>query len=206
MGTGDGLFIYNSARTDLSTFFIGIDANVRPLQKISEKIYRKPARGGLANVLFVQSAVETLPSELDGIADQIYVNFPWGSLLHGVVTGDEIVLRNLRRLCAPGASLRVVIGLDVERDRSEIERLRLPPFNVDYFKSVLPARYARIGLEIIKTEKVAAASLSEPKTSWARRLKAGHNRSFIRIQARALKRFAGTAGVSPAMSAEREQT
>ena len=54
VGTGDGLFVYNSARRNPDRLFIGIDANSRPLQKISERIHRKPAKGGLPNVLFLQ--------------------------------------------------------------------------------------------------------------------------------------------------------
>ena len=58
IGTGDGFFVYNSARQNPKKFYIGIDANSRPLEKISEKIHRRASKGGLPNVLFIQSAVE----------------------------------------------------------------------------------------------------------------------------------------------------
>jgi hypothetical protein len=61
------------------------------------------------------------------VADEVHIHFPWGSLLRAVATGDEVVLRDLRRLCAPGALVEIVIGLDPERDRSEIEALGLTP-------------------------------------------------------------------------------
>ena len=48
IGTGDGRFVYQSARRNPNKFYIGIDPNTRPLTKISEKIHRKPAKGGLA--------------------------------------------------------------------------------------------------------------------------------------------------------------
>jgi 16S rRNA (adenine(1408)-N(1))-methyltransferase len=131
--------------------------------------------------------VETLPSELDGIATEIHVNFPWGSLLRAVAGGDEIVLRNLRQLCAADALLTVVLGLDVERDRSELDRLALPSLDVDYLRLILPTKYARAGFEIVRTETLAHADVAELKSSWARRLKAGPNRSFIRIVARAVE-------------------
>ena len=81
IGTGDGFFVSECARQNPRKFYIGIDANTRPLEKISEKIHRKPSKGGLPNVLFLQAAVEDLPSELDGVADEVHVHFPWGSLL-----------------------------------------------------------------------------------------------------------------------------
>ena len=68
IGTGDGLFVYQSARQNPKKFYIGVDANPRALEKVSEKVHRKPAKGGLANVLFLQAAVEDLPTELDGVA------------------------------------------------------------------------------------------------------------------------------------------
>jgi 16S rRNA (adenine(1408)-N(1))-methyltransferase len=117
------MFVYKCAQQDPRRFFIGIDANRRPLEKISEKIHRKPAKGGLSNLLFVQAAVEDLPLELAGLASEVYVQLPWGSLLRGVVAGEEIVMRNLRRMCSPGARLEVTLGLDPDRDKGEWNRL-----------------------------------------------------------------------------------
>ena len=76
--------------------------------------------------------LKILPSELNGVADEVHVHFPWGSLLRAVATGEIAVLRNLRRICAPGALLEVVIGLDPERDQSEIERLGLTPLSIEF--------------------------------------------------------------------------
>ena len=185
MGTGDGLFLYNCARHDSQTFFIGIDANRRPLEKVSHKIYRKPAKGGLPNLLFLQASADSLPDELTGKASEVHVNFPWGSLLRAVATGDESVLRNLRRICASDALLKVLIGLDPERDRSEIERLALPALSTDYVNGILVTKYRNAAFEIVETESLSSSSLWELHTSWARRLQSS-NRSFMRITARAI--------------------
>ena len=186
VGTGDGLFVYHSAREDPQTFFIGIDANSRPLQKISEKTHRKPSKGGLSNALFAQAAVETLPSELEGIATEVYVNFPWGSLLRVVATGEESVLRNLRGICSSNARLRVFLGLDVERDRAEIERLGLPGLSADYVMAALVPKYREAGFEIVEVQSLATAALDELHTSWSRRLQYGSTRSFLSIVAQAV--------------------
>lgn len=140
----------------------------------------------MPNILFAQSAVETIPDELEGVANEVYINFPWGSLLRAVVIGDESVLRKLRRICAPNALLRVVVGLDDERDRAEIDRLKLPPLSPDYVNVRLVAKYRKAGFEIIETVSLPPAALPELHTSWARRLQRGSNRSFIRIIARAI--------------------
>lgn len=185
IGTGDGLFVYKSAQQDPQTFFIGIDANGRPLQKISEKVYRRPARGGLPNVLFVQSAVESLPEELRGIATEVQVQFPWGSLLRGVASGDQLVMRNLRSICAPTARLQVTIGLDPERDRCEWDRLGLPEISKDYIFTILAERYQRAGFSIIEVKAGPLSGLTQVPTSWGRRLQESTSRSLVSITAEA---------------------
>lgn len=185
IGTGDGLFVYQCARRNQKKFYIGIDANPRPLEKISEKIHRKPSKGGLPNVIFIQSAVEELPSELDGVADEVHVHFPWGSLLRAVATGNQAVLLNLRRICSSEALLEVVIGLDPERDRSEIERLGLQSISLEYIDSTLAAHYRKAGFEILERGMLSPSEWPKIQTSWAKRLKGNVGRSLIYIIARA---------------------
>ena len=186
IGTGDGRFVYQSARQNPNKFYIGIDPNVRPLEKISEKIHRKPAKGGAPNVLFIQSAVEDLPAELDGVADEVHVHLPWGSLLRAVATGDAGVLRNVRRICSPGALLEVVLGLDPNRDRSEIERLALPQFTLDYIDNRLISEYRSAGFEIFERGILPADQWPEFNTSWAKRLQGNEQRSITYLIARSI--------------------
>lgn len=186
LGTGDGLFVYQSARENPEKLYIGIDANTRPLEKVSEKVHKKPAKGGLPNVLFLQAAVEDLPPELYGIADEVHVHFPWGSLLQAVAGVEREALRNIRRICNEGALLEVVIGLDAERDRTEIERLKLPHLTIEHIDSVLAAQYRDAGFEVCERGMIPPSRWPELKTSWARRLKGNTNRTLAFIIARAL--------------------
>ncbi len=184
IGTGDGRFVYQCAREHPDRFYIGVDAQAKALKKISEKIHRKPAKGGLPNVLFVQAAVENLPSELDGVADEVHVHFPWGSLLRAVATGDEEVLRGLRRICAPGAWLEIIIGLDPERDRAEIERLGLPSLSEEFLKNVLAPRYQAMGFEVVEHGMIPASEWPQLQTAWAQRLRGNAGRSLSYLIAR----------------------
>ena len=183
IGTGDGRFVYQSARRNPNKFYIGIDPNTRPLEKISEKIHRKPAKGGAPNVLFIQSAVEDLPAELDGIANEVHVHFPWGSLLRAVALGDVSVLRNLRRLCAVAGLLEIVIGIDPARDQSEIERLGITPLTLEFIDGVLADNYRAAGFEIV--ERGILTSSQPLDTSWAKRLQGNEQRRITYIVARA---------------------
>lgn len=184
IGTGDGLFVYQSARQNPNKFYIGIDASARPLAKISEKIHRSPAKGGVPNVLFIQAALEDLPADLDGIADEVHIHFPWGSLLRAVATGDEKALAGLRRISAPGAVLEVIIGLDPERDRAEIERLGLQPLASEYIEAELRPRYIAAGFAQVQSGVLAEAEWARLATSWAKRLGGNAGRAVLYIIAR----------------------
>ena len=179
IGTGDGRFVYRSAQLNPNKFYIGIDANAKPLEKIAMKATRKPAKGGLPNVLFVQAAVESLPEEFEAAADEIHIHFPWGSLLRAVALGDKDVLQSLRRVCAPECLVEIVIGIDEERDKSEIERLELPPLSAHYLEKVLIPKYEAAGFEILKKGVLNPSEWSEFETSWARRLQGGSNRRVV---------------------------
>lgn len=186
IGTGDGLFVYECARANPNKFYIGIDANPRPLEKVSEKIHRNPGKRGLPNVLFLQAAIEDLPSELDEVADEVHIHFPWGSLLRVVAAGDEAGLHNLRRICSPEGVLEIIIGLDPERDRSEIERLGLKLFSTDYVDQELNPRYQAAGFEILEGGVLAQSEWARLQTSWAKRLRGNKARMLIYIVAQAI--------------------
>ncbi|HEY8562229.1 MAG TPA: class I SAM-dependent methyltransferase [Pyrinomonadaceae bacterium] len=179
IGTGDGRFVYRSAQANPNKFFIGIDANAKPLEKISMKATRKPAKGGLANVLFIQAAIENLPAELNDTANEIHIHFPWGSLLRAVATGDEHALFSLRRICAPECALEIIVGIDEARDRTEIERLGIPNLSDRYLRETLIPKYERAGFETLEFGFLAAGEWSRLETSWARRLRTNDNRRCV---------------------------
>ena len=72
-------------------------------------------------------------------------------------------MRNLRRVCAEGALLEVVIGIDPIRDKTEIERLGIKP---EFIDDVLVENYRAAGFEIVET----GLSSQTLDTSWAKRL------------------------------------
>jgi 16S rRNA (adenine(1408)-N(1))-methyltransferase len=176
IGTGDGRFVSRMAAENPDKFFVGIDANAKPLEKPSMKATRKPAKGGLPNALFVQAAVEDLPEEFDDTADEIHIHFPWGSLLRAVCLGDPPVLSSLFRISAPECLLEIVIGIDPERDATEIERLEIPALDHAYIKEVLIPKYVAAGFEFVESGVMSADEWSCIETSWAKKLQGGDKR------------------------------
>lgn len=186
IGTGDGRFVSAAARANPNKFFIGIDANTKPLEKPSMKATRKPAKGGLPNVLFVRATVEDLPEELDGIANEIHVHFPWGSLLGAVARGDEAILGSLRRLAASDCLLEIVIGVDAGRDAGELARLGIPDLSLTYIRGELIPKYQQAAFKIVDHGVLESTDWTRLETSWARKLQGNHNRTVLFLVFRAI--------------------
>jgi len=87
LGTGDGRFTHYMAEQHPCSFFIGVDACRENLRANS---HRK-----LPNALFVIASAQSLPNELNGLISHITINFPWGSLLESLLTGDTRLMNSL---------------------------------------------------------------------------------------------------------------
>ena len=178
LGTGDGRYVTHLAAALPRWLVVGVDACREPLRERSRKAG--------PNTLFVVANALALPAELDGIAHRVSINFPWGSLLRAVATGDRPVLQNLRQACSPGALLEVIIGLDPERDRTEVLRLGLEPMTVAYIDSTLKPRYREAGFEMRDRGVLPDEAWPRLQTTWAKRLRGNASRSVFRLVARAV--------------------
>lgn len=181
VGTGDGRFAYRWAHDHPDTFCIGLDPVAEAMREMSWKSARKPARGGLPNVMYVVASIEDPPSDLTQIADRLFVNYPWGSLLRAFVVPDDRLLRCVMSLGRPGTPVTVLLNASVFEDSSYMERLGLPPFDLEAVEARLKPSLKRIGVEILDSS-CPAGELPYP-TRWERRLVAGSKRRTMRIEA-----------------------
>ena len=108
VGAGDGHATIRLARTEPRSLAIALDASLDRMRD-GACIAQKQR---LANALFVVSSIEDAPRTLDGIADAITINFPWGSLLRGVVHAEASVVHPLARIAKPGAELRMLLSVE----------------------------------------------------------------------------------------------
>jgi 16S rRNA (adenine(1408)-N(1))-methyltransferase len=186
IGTGDGRFVYQMARKNPNRLYIGIDASSEALVKTSEKIYRNPKHGGAKNALFLQARVEALPPELHGIADEVHVHFPWGSLLGGLLKPVEDVLRSIRSVCKDQALLEIITSIDEKRDANELKRLGIePPINDQYVDDFLTPHFERSGFKITEHGVLPPDSWPTLCTSWAAKLKSSGTRDVRYLIAQA---------------------
>lgn len=182
MGTGDGRFIIDQARQFPQKFCIGVDAAADSMRQNSKKTIIKPERGGVSNVLFVCASVEALPLELQGIASEITINYPWGSLLQALVLPDFEVLKAITRLALPGASLTILINISVFENKEYCYKLGLPELTLERAKSSLASRYRDAGIEV---QTIAVLDEGIPyRTTWGQKLTQGSgDRKTLLIEA-----------------------
>jgi 16S rRNA (adenine(1408)-N(1))-methyltransferase len=102
---------------------------------------------------------------LHGLAGSMTVNFPWASLLRGVLGHDDVVLAGVAQLLAPGASVSALLSVLPRDDAPEVPGA-----------AALVAAYARLGLRLEVARPATAAEVAASGSSWAKRLRAGRER------------------------------
>ncbi len=153
------------AAADPDLLVIAIDANADNLRRASR-------RGG-TNLVLGRLALERAPGALAGLAGRLTVLHPWGSLREAVAGRGAEGLGRLRGMCAPGATIEVVMGLD------DLDGTR---------PGALAGPYAAAGFTVA-VEGVGAAEVEALGTTWGRRLaRSDPARRFWRVRGAAAER------------------
>ncbi len=176
LGAGDGRWIYRLAREHPTWLCIGIDANAQRLREASFRAGRKPHRGGTGNVWYLRTAAEALPRTLGGLADEIHIHFPWGSLLQATLRPDPFVLMRIAQIGRPGAMLTVQINATILDDPRVCARFALP-LGAGTMTTRLYEGYAAAGIRL----EYAGISCGGSQTSWNRRLNQGRPGHILSI-------------------------
>jgi 16S rRNA (adenine(1408)-N(1))-methyltransferase len=175
LGTGDGRAVLERARREPRTLVIGVDASAAAMAESSRRAARSSSRGGQPNAVFVVAAAEQPPDELVGIADELLVTFPWGSLLAGAVGLDAAAAGGVAALLKDGGHARILASV------VDADRLGLRPLG-DQDASALADRWACHGLTLAEFRPATPSEIDASRSSWARRLAAGRRRPVWRIE------------------------
>ncbi|MBD0281672.1 MAG: hypothetical protein ICV69_05695 [Thermoleophilaceae bacterium] len=111
------------------------------------------------------------------MATSLTVNFPWGSLLRGILGYDDAVLAGLARLLAPGAEATILTSV-LPRDNAP------PPPPAD----ALARAYARHGLGLVEARGATRVEVAASHSTWAKRLRVGVERPVLWLRARLPRR------------------
>lgn len=177
LGTGDGKYVLNNGLKNPNHLYIGIDPIKKQLQISSRKVIRKK----LGNILFIVASAENLPPELNGIANEVKIIFPWGSLLNYVANCDPEKIQKIRNLLKKEETLEIVFGYAKDKEPVETSRLGLKVLSEDYLRDFLVPKYKQAGLDLLKMERLGAKDLPDVGSSWGKRLNFGDERPVFRL-------------------------
>jgi hypothetical protein len=157
IGAGDGRFALSRALAHRDRLVIAIDASRTAMAETS----RRASRGGIANALFVVSAAEALPGELRGLADELVIHFPWGSLLRAASGAAPEQTERLAALVAPGGRVWMLIASS-PRDAAD-GAADLDPKRV-------AAAWTEHGLQLTSLHPATLEDAIAARSSWGKRL------------------------------------
>ena len=161
LGTGDGRAALALAMAEPTTLVIGVDADAASMAETSRRAARRRA---VPNLLFVLASAEAPPSELLGVADEVRILFPWGSLLRGLLGHDERVARGIAALARPGARVSATISITARDGIGETSELDASAV-ADLGRALGPA-----GLRLTGSHRVDRDEVRATRSTWGRRL------------------------------------
>ncbi|MDP8225831.1 MAG: hypothetical protein P9L99_20895 [Candidatus Lernaella stagnicola] len=180
-GTGDAMFPYRLARSAPDTLCLALDPVADNMKKVASRLGRKPARGGVENLVLLIGGLEYWPPALFGLVGRLTINFPWGALLRGVAEARPEIMRPAAALLTPGGEFDILLNMQVFGDDPLRERLDLPSLTEEFVDERLRERYAAFGLEITDRRLIGDEPLPA-RTTWGGRLTRGSRRATLRIQ------------------------
>ena len=180
VGCGDGRHTVRWAEREPAALVVGVDAETTRLDRALAGARRRRLTGPL---FVTWSMGEPLPA-LTGRCAGIAVVMPWGSLLDGVLGGDDAVLRSVLALGAPGAALSAVVNVRPWAAPASVDRkLAATPEPTAEHLAGLADRYAALGWSLAAPVPLTEAEAKALGSSWASRVVAARASRLLRLTA-----------------------
>ena len=167
LGTGDGRYARCLAEKNQGSFVIGVDSCRENLHEHS--------RAKLPNLLFVIASAQDLPPELSGLVSHVSINFPWGSLLTSLLTGDPSLIRGLDAITCPAACL------DLQLNGGALAEAG---WDLDAGASQIYHALQRAGWQVQSPARLTVHDLRGFPSTWAKRLAFGRDPRAVTISGR----------------------
>jgi 16S rRNA (adenine(1408)-N(1))-methyltransferase len=165
LGTGDGQFVRNLACRCPAVAVIGIDTCQGNVREVS--------RTAPDNLLFVVADAMALPDDLRVMAGRVTINFPWGSLLRGLLDGNAALLSGLLTVGGPKHEVTVRLngGALVEAG-----------YSFEEGGLQVSAVLQSAGYSVRAEHVLGPRQLRAYPTTWAKRLAFGRDPRAIQIE------------------------
>jgi 16S rRNA (adenine(1408)-N(1))-methyltransferase len=168
LGTGDGRYVRQLARRERDCLAIGIDLCRENLREVSR---RAPD-----NALYLIADALALPAELAGVATRISINFPWGSLIQGLLCADLGLYEGLMMLAVSSGA-----WLDIKLNE---RALAVTGWSLDDGERPLRKNMRDAGVQLASFAVLDRVALRDCQTSWAKRIAHGEDVRALHLRAR----------------------
>jgi len=158
LGTGDGRYARTLARQHPDWFIVGVDACRENLHEHSQ--------AKLHNLLFVIASAQDLPREMDSIISHVTINFPWGSLLESLLTGD------LALMCGLESASRATASLDLRLNGGALAEAGT---DLEAGVKTIYHNLLQAGWHVKTPVTMDASALKDFPSTWAKRLAFGRD-------------------------------
>jgi 16S rRNA (adenine(1408)-N(1))-methyltransferase len=167
LGTGDGCFVLRTATRHPDWFVIGVDACRENL--------RKRSQAKLPNMLFVIASAQDLPCELTGRVSHVTINFPWGSLLDSLLTGDPVLIGGLASIS------NSITSVDVHLNSGALAEAG---WTLETGADQIHDNMIRSGWQVNAPVMMNAGVLRSFPSTWAKRLAFGRDPRAVKLSGR----------------------
>lgn len=184
LGCGDGKWVYNQAKKHKQIFYIGLDNNADNLAETSHKVAKKASKGGLANCVYIQVNAYNPPNELSGICNDVFIHFPWGDLLVGIVKVDARLMNAIKSILKPKSTITIYLTYDEKFEQKYKVDRALPELNQSYLQNEFKKEMTMNGLTVLEVKTLNANEISNLKTTWGKRITRERSRDVYCIKLR----------------------
>jgi len=168
------------AQREPDALVVGIDAETTRLDRALAAARRRRLPG----LLFVTAPAADPPAPLVRRADEIAVVMPWGTLLDGILAGDDRVLDGVLALGRRGATLQAVVNVRPWDAPSSLDRkLAATPEPTPEHLARLAERYAERGWLLNPPEPLTDADARALRSTWASRVVGARASRLVRLRA-----------------------
>lgn len=164
LGTGDGRYVHHLAKRNPDWFVIGVDSCRENLHEHSRAV--------LPNMIFAIARAQDLPDELYGLVSHVTINFPWGSLLRSLTTGDPMLMHQLSSISRPGARM------DIHLNGGALAEVNI---DLDGGAELIHENMNRHGWNLRHPCLMNRHALQNFPTTWAKRLAFGRDPRAISL-------------------------
>ena len=158
LGTGDGRYVWRMAEKHQDRFFIGLDACRENVRANSQRT--------LQNALFVIANAQALPQELNGLISHVTINFPWGSLLESLLSGEPALMNGLSSISYLNT------GIEIRLNGSALAEAST---TLETGAEKIYHNMLRSGWQINAPMAMNASALRNFPSTWAKRLAFGRD-------------------------------